>query len=103
MSNRSRRKDARGELAITKLLQERGLIAPKVSAMYRPGEDISVSLLGLDRKLEVKIRGGGFAQLYRWLGQNFALVIRRDRDVPLIVLRLEDAAAIAAPAERPKP
>jgi hypothetical protein len=97
---RSRDKGSRGERAIVHLLLNHGFAARKVSAMYRPGEDVIVPLLGSDRAVEVKVRGTGFAQIYRWLGPNFALVLRRDRDVPLIVLRLEDAAAIAALAER---
>ena len=96
---RSRDKGNRSERAIVHLLKH-GFAARKVSAMYRPGEDLILPLLGADRAVEVKVRGTGFSQLYGWLGDNFALVIRRDRDVPLVVLRLEEAAAIAALAER---
>jgi Holliday junction resolvase len=97
---RSRDKGARIEREIVRRLQERGFAAEKISAMYRPGADITVPLLGADRDIEVKCRAHGFGQLYEWLTNRFALIVRADRCEPLVVLRLEDAAAIAALAEK---
>lgn len=97
---RSRDKGARVERLIVRRLQEKGLAAEKVSGMYRPGADISVPVLGIDRDVEVKCRAHGFAQLYDWLTNRYALIVRADRQEPLVVLRLEDAAEIARLAEK---
>jgi hypothetical protein len=93
---------------------ERGVVAAMPDAGFaaertlRPGatpdrkaatHDISMPLLGADRKIEVKCRADGFAQIYNWLSNNFALVIKRDRDEQLVVLRLSDALEVARIAE----
>jgi hypothetical protein len=59
-----------------------------------------VSLLGIDRVVEVKVRGSGFRQIYEWLAGRDLLVVRADRAQPLVVLSLKLAAEIAAAAER---
>jgi Holliday junction resolvase len=97
---RSRDKGARSERALVHFLQERGFSAEKVSAMYRPGADISLPLLGVDRAVEVKCRSDGFRELYRWLEQRDLLIVKADRCEPLVVIRLALAAEIAAAAER---
>ena len=60
----SRQKGNRGERLLVRYLQERGLAAERVplsgSARGRFGGDLSVPLLGVDRRVEVKCRGGGF-------------------------------------------
>jgi Holliday junction resolvase len=97
---RSRDKGSRIEREIVRRLQAQGFAAEKISGMYRPGADLSVPFLGIDRAIEVKCRAHGFSQLYTWLTERFALIVRADRCEPLIVLRLKDAAAIAALAEK---
>jgi len=99
MGRRSRDKGARVERAIVKILQDRGFAAEKVSRMYQPGEDISVPLLGFDKRVEVKARATGFTQLYGWLDNRDFLIIKQDRHEPLVVLRLRDAADIAKAVE----
>jgi hypothetical protein len=42
------------------------------------------------RVFEVKGRGRGFRQLYRWLEDRFGLVMSADRREPLLVMRLGD-------------
>jgi len=64
------------------------------------GPDISVPLLGIDRRVEVKVRARDFGKLYRWLIDRDFLVIRQDRREPLVVLPLRLAAEIAGRAER---
>src|SRR5262249_51457132 len=64
------------ERAIVHLLQQRGFAAERVplsgAARGRFGGDVSVPLLGIDRRVEVKCRGNGFRQLYDWLnGADF--------------------------------
>jgi hypothetical protein len=63
---------------------------------------VSLPLLGIDRRVEVKCRGAGFKELYRWLNGADFLIVRADRQQPLVVLPLWLAAEIAALAERAK-
>jgi Holliday junction resolvase len=91
---RSRDKGARTERAIVRLLQGGGLAATKVSGMNKPGADISVPLLGSDRAVEVKCRVAGFRQLYDWLTERDVLIVKSDRQEPLVVVRLSLAAEL---------
>jgi Holliday junction resolvase len=92
---RSRDKGNRTERAIVRLLQAQGIAATKISDMYRPGADISMSLLGSERAVEVKCRADGFRQLYDWLDRRDVLIVKSDRQEPLVVVRLSLAAEIA--------
>jgi hypothetical protein len=85
---RSRDKGNRIERMIARMLTANGFAARKVSGMYRPGEDIRVRLLGVDRAVEVKCRGAGFRQLYDWLRDRDVLVVKADPQEPLVVLRM---------------
>src|SRR6516162_9455195 len=87
----SRRKGARVELAIAKLIGAR-----KVSRAYQAGHDLEL-LLGDDRilRVECKARADGFRELYSWLHERELLVLKADRQEPLVVLRLSLAAEIA--------
>ena len=100
----SRQKGNRGERALVRFLQERGFAAERVplsgSARGRFGGDVSVPLLGVDRRVEVKCRGNGFNRLYDWLAGNDLLIVRADRREPLVVIPLRLAAEVAAVAER---
>ena len=101
----SRDKGSRGERAVVRFLQERGFAAERVplsgSARGRFGGDVSIPLLGTDRRAEVKCRGDGFRELYRWLGEGRDfLIVRADRREPLVVIPLKLAAEIAMAAER---
>jgi hypothetical protein len=58
----SRNKGARTERAIVRLLQDQGIAAEKISDMYKPGADLSVPVLGVDRAVEVKCRADGFRE-----------------------------------------
>jgi hypothetical protein len=88
------------ERAIVRLLQDRGFAAEKVSGMYKRGPDISMPLLGVDRNVEVKCRGTGFRRLYEWLAGADFLIVRSDRQRPLVILPLALAVEIAAAAEK---
>src|SRR5262245_29645867 len=100
MGKKSRDKGSRTERAIVHTLQDSGLAAEKISGMYRSGADISVPVLGIDRDIEVKSRATGFSRLYSWLEDRYALVVKADRQEPLVIIRLRDAAEIAKSAER---
>ena len=99
----SRQKGDRGERALVRYLQERGFAAERVplsgSVRGRFSGDVSVPLLGVDRRVEVKCRGVGFRRLCDWLESNDFLIVRADRREPLVVIPLGLAAEIAAVAE----
>jgi Holliday junction resolvase len=102
----SRDKGNRAERAIVRLLQERGFAAERVplsgAARGRFGGDVSVPVLGVDRRVEVKCRGNGFRELYKWLDGADMLIVCADRRELLVVVPLKLAAEIAAMAERAK-
>ncbi len=95
---RSRDKGARSERAIVRLLQGQGITAEKISGMYKPGADLRVPLLAVDRAIEVKCRATGFRQLCDWLNGRDVLIVKADRHEPLVVVRLSLAAEIAKAA-----
>jgi Holliday junction resolvase len=92
---RSRDKGARAERAIVRLLQGQGIMAEKISGMYKPGADLRVPLMGRDLCVEVKARADGFRELYCWLNGRDVLIVKADRQEPLVVVRLSLAAEIA--------
>jgi len=100
---KSRRKGSRNELALVRFLQDKGFAAEKTSRTGYTGTDISMPLLGVDRRVEVKARANGFRELYRWLAENDLLIVRADRKEPLVVIPLWLAAEVAAVAEGHKP
>jgi hypothetical protein len=57
--------------------------------------DVVLPLMGRDLCLEVKARAGGFRELYTWLEDRDVLIVKADRQVPLVVVRLSLAAEIA--------
>jgi hypothetical protein len=100
----SRAKGNRVERQIVRLLQDHGFAADRVplsgAACGRFGGDISVPLLGVDRRVQVKCRGEGFRRLYAWLDGADLLIVGDDPSEPLVGLPLRFAADIAAPAEK---
>ena len=100
----SRDKGNRGERAVVRFLQGRGFAAERVplsgAARGRFGGDVSIPLLGTDRRIEVKCRNNGFRQLYDWLEGHDFLIVRADRRELLVVIPLKLAAEIAMAAER---
>jgi Holliday junction resolvase len=92
---RSRDKGARAERAVVRLLLGHGLPARKVSALYKRGEDLRVAVGDIERSVEVKCRADGFRQLYDWLNHRDVLIVKADRQEPLVVLRMSLAAEIA--------
>jgi hypothetical protein len=95
---RSRDKGARTERALRRLLLGYGLPARNVSAMYKPGEDLRLTVGAIERSVEVKCRAAGFRQLYDWLKQRDLLIVKADRQEPLVVLRMSLAAELAKSA-----
>ena len=92
---RSRDKGARTECAIVRLLQASGIEATKISGAWLPGADLRLPILGVDRTVEIKCRAAGFRTLYDWLNDRDVLIVKADRQEPLVVLRMSLAAQIA--------
>jgi hypothetical protein len=99
LADKSRRKGINEERALVRYLQARGFAAEKSSRTGYRGPDLSVPLLGIERNVEVKVRGSGFDRLYDWLDGNDFLIVRANRREPLVVIPLWLAAEIAAEAE----
>lgn len=96
MGKPSRDKGARRERQLVALHTEAGIHAERVplsgAVRYRGnGADIDIYARGRDAApvvAEVKARGDGdgFKTLERWLGENDALFLWRDRAQPLVVM-----------------
>jgi Holliday junction resolvase len=93
---KSRTKGVREELALLKFLQQHGFNAVKSSRAGYTGTDLTVSLLGVDRRVEVKVRADSFRKIYTWLNGADLLIIRSDRKKPLCVVPLALAAEVAS-------
>ncbi len=99
---RSRNKGARTERGIVNALQANGIAAVRVPLSGSVGGrfvgDVVLPLMGRDLCVEVKARGGGFRELYRWLDGRDVLIVKADRQEPLVVVRFSLAAQIAKQA-----
>jgi Holliday junction resolvase len=96
---RSRAKGARTERSIVNALKASGIAAVRVPLSGAVGGrfagDIVLPLMGRDLCIEVKARADGFRELYSWLHQRDVLIVKADRQEPLVVVRLSLAAEIA--------
>lgn len=96
MGKASRDKGIRRERALVELHTKCGIRAERVplsgaSHYQGNGADIDLHVRGAEPiKAEVKARGegNGFKTLQRWLGDNDALFLWRDRATPFVVLPL---------------
>jgi Holliday junction resolvase len=95
---RSRSKGARTERSIVHALLANGIAAVRVPLSGAVGGrfagDIVLSLMGRDLCVEVKARADGFRELYCWLDQRDVLIVKADRQEPLVILRLSLAMQI---------
>jgi hypothetical protein len=100
----SRQKGDRFERLIVALAQEQGFAAERIPLSGSAGGkfcgDVSIPLLGIDRRAEAKIIGNGFKRIYDWLDGRDFLIVRADRQRPVVVIPLELALTIAKAAER---
>lgn len=104
MGKPSRDKGQREERLVVGSWQGKGFAAERVPLSGAAGGsftgDVTIPILNDDRKVECKVRANGFKQLYAWLGINWALTIRADRQERLIVIREDDFQRICIAAER---
>lgn len=99
MPNPQRQKGDRFEREIVASFEGDGMPAQRVPLSGAAGGMFSgdihiVTRLGR-RKVECKVRARAWKDLYEWLAGNWALVIKRDRSEPLVVMRLSDFKALA--------
>lgn len=104
MGKFSRDKGGRGERLVVAKMNEHGFDAQRVplsgAALGRFAGDIVVTVCRENWRGEVKLRAKGFGQIYGWLGRHQFLVVKADRQDPLVVMRLSDAARIGAIAQK---
>lgn len=95
----SRAKGDRFEREVVASLNADGIMAERVplsgAAGGMFGGDIQAILRVGREKLECKVRARAWLDLYGWIVGNYALVIKRDRDEPLVVMRLSDWKKLA--------
>jgi hypothetical protein len=86
------------------LLQDRGIGAERIPLSGSCGGkfsgDLSIPICGRDLTVEAKSRGSGFKQIYSWLKGRDALIVRADRQNPLLIVPLKLAAEVVLAAER---
>jgi hypothetical protein len=95
MSGRySRNKGARVEREIVNYLKEKGLDAERIPLSGAMGGSFGgdIRLFDGDKewKIECKCRSHGFKEIYSFLTDSDAAIIKMDRQEPLIVMRLKD-------------
>lgn len=92
MGRASRRKGTDGERELVHYLNDRGIGSRRVplsGAVDGYEGDVVAWLAASERRIEVK-RRRGFASIYAWLSDNYALVFRGDRSEWVITMRLDD-------------
>jgi hypothetical protein len=94
VAKKSRDKGARGEREIVNILIGEGYKAKRTAPLqtYQKNDapDILVETEKGNVSIEVKLRANGFKQIYQWLANNNALIIKSDRKEPLIIQPLKD-------------
>ena len=87
------------EREIVRALQAKGFAAARVPLSRAVGGrfsgDVVLPLLGRDLCVEVKARADGFRELYSWLAHRDVLIVKADRQPPLVVVRLALASEVA--------
>ena len=99
MSGRqSRSKIARAEGSIVNALQSDGIAAVRVPLSGAVGGRFAgaviLPLMGRDFCVEVKARVDELRELYSWLNKRDVLIVKADRQEPLVVVRLSLAAEV---------
>ena len=97
MPNASRNKGSRFERDIVEELKAAGLDAYRVplsGAMRGYKGDVHIRTATGQINLEAKVRASGFGFIYQHIEGVDALVIKADRQEPLLIMRLSEAAKL---------
>lgn len=102
MGKSQRDKGARFERAVVNILKAHDINAQRVplsgATTFAKG-DIMADIRGQPWRFECKARANGFKELYKWIEDNDALVVKADYQEALVVLTL---AKFIELAESPK-
>ena len=94
-----RRKGDNAERRVVNILRDNGIDAQRIPLSGAAGGafvgDIRAIVGGETWLIESKKSGAGFKRLYSWLVPVKALVVCRDRDEPLVVMRMADFVKLA--------
>jgi hypothetical protein len=100
---RPRDKGSRVERVVVNALKANGIASQRVplsgAAGGRFAGDIVLPLMGRELCVEVKARAEGFRELYCWLNGRDVLIVKADRQEPLVIAPLRLAVDIACAAE----
>lgn len=95
----SRAKGDRFEREVVASLEADGIGAERVPLSGAAGGMFSGDIQAITRlgrvKLECKVRARSFKELYDWLEGNYAVILKRDRSEPLVVMTLDHFKALA--------
>src|SRR5438477_132694 len=94
MANRSAQKGTRFEVACVNRLRELGLEAQRVPLSGAAGGQFGSDIVVAHRKIECKTRKRFIGQFLGWLEGNFALFVKQDKSETLVIMRLDDFAAL---------
>tara|TARA_R100000900_G_scaffold54986_1_gene44444 strand:+ start:334 stop:687 length:354 start_codon:yes stop_codon:yes gene_type:complete len=90
MSSKSKQKGDRFEREINEMFKRHGFDSKKVplsGATWLKG-DLITTINGKPKTIECKVRARGFKQIYEYLEGNDFVVAKSDRNIPLIITRL---------------
>lgn len=103
MGKSQRDKGMRNERDIVSVFKKYDFNAERVplsgSAQGSFTGDVVVPFMGGVKRIEAKVRAVGFKQIYEWIDDNYALVIKQDRRPHLAVIELETLASLMRLAE----
>lgn len=92
--NPQRQKGDRFERACVNRLKELGIDAQRVPLSGAAGGQFGSDIIANGRKIECKTRKRFIGQFLNWLDGNYALMVKEDRSETLVVMRLDDFAAL---------
>lgn len=92
MGKSQRQKGYRNERNLVHIFRAYGIPAQRVplsgGTPFAKG-DVEAEIAGEKWRIESKVRGAGFKQIYSWLQGNDALVVRADRQEALVIIPLK--------------
>lgn len=96
MGKFSRSKGVRNEQRLVNLMKKHGIRAERIPLSGASGRfRCDILMLG-EFQVEAKVRAEGFKTIYKWKGDNDALIISADRAAPLLVVTLETMGQMLA-------